>query len=118
MTTALNIPTELDEVDREALQRSLAMTLVEPDRTKQIQSMLKERDWFEVASFASYDQQSKNLQCKPWESPPCWIGGYHEVESEYLEIGKRLVQAGLSLFEPDPLKALQDAEKKQVPRAG
>jgi hypothetical protein len=73
--------------------------------------MLEERDWFEVARFASYHQQVKNLRCTPWESPPCWIGSDASVGPQYLEIGRRLVQAGLSLFEPDPLKALQDAKK-------
>jgi hypothetical protein len=105
---------EITEADVEALQRSLLATLDErddPDRIRQVRAMLTDRPWFEVAEFCAYHQQVKNLQCKPWHSPPCWIGGYHTVEPEYEEIGRRLVQAGLSLYEPDPLKAIEDAKR-------
>jgi hypothetical protein len=110
----LKAAAEITEADVEALQRALHMTLNEwddPARIRQVREMLTERSWFTVAEFCSYHQQNKNLQTKPWESPPCWIGTGATIEPEYLEIGRRLQQAGLSLFEPDPLRALEDAKR-------
>jgi hypothetical protein len=104
----------LEEVDREALERAIALTLVDPDRVSQLTAMLAERGWLAAAKFASYHMQVRNLRCLPWESPPCWIGPDHDVEAQYLEIGRRLLERGLSLFEPDPLQALERA-KQGVP---
>src|SRR5262245_45506171 len=99
------------KADLEALQRAVEMTLTDPDRdrVKQVEDMLKERDWYDVATFCSYHQQVNNLRLKPWESPPCWIGGDAIIDPEIMELGNRLERAGLSLYEPDPLKALENA---------
>jgi hypothetical protein len=103
----------LTDVDRDALQRALDMTLAEPDRAEQLQHKLQNNGWHEAAKFAAYHQQVKNLRLQPWQSPPCSAGTRTYVDEEILEISRRLVRLGLSLFEPDPLDAI---DAKQVPR--
>ena len=61
----------MDEIDKEALTRALELTKAEPERAEQLESMLKDRSWDEVAQFAARHQQCKNLRLKPWEIPPC-----------------------------------------------
>ena len=61
----------MDEIDKEALTRALKLTKAEPERAGQIESMLENRSWEEVAQFAARHQQCKNLRLKPWETPPC-----------------------------------------------
>ena len=61
----------MDEIDKEALTRAIELSKAEPERAEQIESMLKDRSWEEVAQFAAKHQQCKNLQLKPGEIPPC-----------------------------------------------
>jgi hypothetical protein len=61
----------VDEIDKEALTRALELTKAESEHAEQIESMLKDRSWEEVAQFAAKHQQCKNLQLKPREIPPC-----------------------------------------------
>jgi hypothetical protein len=62
-----------DEVDTEALERSLTLTLREPDRRAQI---------VEVCLFAASHCQTKALKLKLWELPhanfatACSLPGY------------------------------------------
>jgi hypothetical protein len=109
---ALQEVAEITAADVDALQRALLTILADPDRgrVRQIRSMLKHEPWFTVATFAAYVLQAQNLRPKPWESLPCWFGGYHAPEGEYLELAKRLMRSGLSQYEPDPLQALEDVK--------
>jgi hypothetical protein len=91
-----------DEVDTEALERSLALTLREPDRRAQI---------VEVCLFAASHCQTKALKLKLWEIAPCALlpsddPGDHGVAAAR-ELRDRLLAAGLSRFEPDPMAALE-----------
>src|SRR6478672_6805926 len=104
----------MDEIDKEALTRALELTKAEPDRAEQIESMLKDRSWEEVAQFAAYHQQCKNLRLKPGETPPCH-GAVNLAEpgtgaDESFPAANRLLQrmmdSGLSQWEPDPERAL------------
>ena len=52
----------MDEIDKEALTRALELTKAEPERAEQLESMLKDRSWEEVAQFAAHHQQCKNLR--------------------------------------------------------
>ena len=61
----------MDEIDKEALTRALELTKAEPECAEQIQFMLKDRSWEEVAQFAAHHQQCKNLRLKPGEIAPC-----------------------------------------------
>jgi hypothetical protein len=78
--------------------------------------------------------QHTTLGIKPWQSPPCELF-YHtdaeiaaiiaagpqqvgdKVEYECAVLAKRLIDAGLSLFEPDPEKALNTTGYRATIRA-
>ena len=114
---------ELDDVDAAALDRALALTLVEPDpgRVEQVRWMHAERGWREAATFCSYHQQCAHLNLKPWEFPPCWIDPDQietilaEGPSERKRFGgakllRRMLAAGVSQYDPTPLDSLAAAK--------
>src|SRR6476646_7582366 len=104
----------MDKIDTEALTRALELTKAEPEHAEQIESMLKDRSWEEVAQFAAKHQQCKNLQLKPGEIPPCHgavnLAAPGTDADESFPAANRLLQrlldAGLSQWEPDPEAAL------------
>jgi hypothetical protein len=113
----------LSQVDRDALERALAMARKEsPGRSQQIDDKLVDEPWFDVATFAAYGCQTDSLHLKPWQSPPCWIddlvgtiqAGNDGKNGDYAaaKLLQRLLDAGVSRYEPDPIKALEQAKKK------
>ena len=104
----------MDEIDKEALTRALELTKAEPERAEQIESMLKDSSWEEVAQFAAKYQQCKNLRLKPGEIPPCHgavnLAAPGTAADESFPAANRLLQrlldAALSQWEPDPEAAL------------
>jgi hypothetical protein len=65
-------------------------------------------------------QQRRALRLKPWELPPCEVD--EEPDGDPTEIGllrawelrQRLIAAGLSVYEPDPIGALAAIEARQA----
>jgi hypothetical protein len=117
----LPIPEPLSEVDNAALWRAMRMARRDPMRRRQLDAMMETgRDKVEVAKFASYVCQADRLNLKPWETAPChisiaktWVeldasGPDHRhrriVEAQALV--QKLLKAGLSRWEPDPVAAL------------
>jgi hypothetical protein len=111
---------ELPAVDRKALQRAINLTLAESDqgRAEQVRNKLGEQqDWFEVATFCAYHQQSKALQLRPWEYAPAWIDpakiadilaagqSHDDIHGKFdaAKLAQRLISSGRSIFEPNPL---------------
>ncbi len=96
-------------IDREALERAIEMQgLVSDDRREQIDDKLKDEPWEKVAKFAAYSRQCAALKLAPWEAPPCWQnedGPSDDPKAQALL--RRMLRAGLSRFEPDPLVALR-----------
>ena len=98
----------MDEIDKEALTRAIELSKAEPERAEQIESMLKDHSWEEVAQCAAHHQRCKNLRLKPSEIPPCHgainlaVPGTDADES-FLAANR---QSGLSQWEPDPEAAL------------
>jgi hypothetical protein len=81
MTTTID---DLTEVDRDALQLAIDLTLLDdpPDRGRVEQvtdflngagEFLPARPWREVAEFCAYHQQMRRLKLYSWSSSPCWI---------------------------------------------
>jgi hypothetical protein len=111
------------DIDEEALERAIVLAREEsPGRARQIDNMV-ERDWWGAARFASYCSQCNSLHLPPWQSPPCWIG-LGEIEGviargddgasgrfQAAVLLRRLLQARLSRYEPDPLGALERAKR-------
>jgi hypothetical protein len=109
---------EIDEIDRDALKRALDACRAEsPARAKQLDSMLADEPWQQVGVFAATCVQM------PWQSPPFRASlrdldkpfGDPSGKRESAELLKRLLDANLSPFEPDPLAAIAKAEAKRQP---
>jgi hypothetical protein len=120
---ALNEADEFDAVDRAALVLAIELTLQETDqgRVQQVRSMLHDpdRSWDETAHFCSYHQQMNALNLHPWELPPLSIypddADYmkirgRQVTPEAVTLLKRMLDAGISRYHPDPLAALAAVE--------
>jgi hypothetical protein len=110
----------LRAIDREALERAIAIDRQRDLATRQqIDEKLEREPWREVAEFAAYGCQCTALHLKPWQPPPCWAhpddgdGEYGPVMGRRAaaELLRRLLAAGLSRYEPDPVKALDRVER-------
>jgi hypothetical protein len=113
----------MDAIDRDALTRALAACRAESAaRAQQIFDMLSSRPWETVAKFASYSSQIESLGLPPWQDPPCYARlcnlakpfGDPRGERESAEILRRMISNNLSRFEPDPLRAIAEAEQRQA----
>lgn len=108
---------ELSDIDREALERALAMALADKDqgRVEQVRHMLETDHWLEVRGFCAYGQQRRSLGLRPWESPPMY--GETEARDGFRndaarKLLKKMLAAGLSRYEPDPVTALRAKGKR------
>jgi hypothetical protein len=117
---------DIAEVDRLALDRAIQLTLAEDDqgRVEQVQSMLKERSWGEVAEFCAYHQQSRSLNINPWESTPSSIdpNQIDEIIARGPEMNrkfgaarllKKMLAAGVSSYDPTPLESIGRAKQSR-----
>jgi hypothetical protein len=119
-------PEPLSEVDCAALWRAMRMARRDPMRRRQLDAMMETgRDKVEVAKFASYVCQADRLNLKPWETAPCHISvaktwveldasgpdHRHRRIIEAQQLVRRLLEAGLSKYEPDPVLALEKARR-------
>jgi hypothetical protein len=92
-------------------------------RSHQLDSMLRTRSWEGVAKFVAGCAQSRELNLKPWQGPPCNASlddlakpaGDQRGEREIAELLQRLLDAGLSRFEPSPLEALKQVGRNGLP---
>lgn len=104
---------DLSDRDRDALERCVALTLAEPDTgsVAQVTSMLSRHDWRERAEFCAYHRQIAALRLFPWENPPCVAEGGRDGKA--VKLAAQLVAAGLSIYEPDPARALRAAQARR-----
>jgi hypothetical protein len=113
MTTTIEIPEGIDPVDLAALKLALAKSRASgKSRREQLDDMLKDRCWLEVAQFAASDRQFANLRLKLWQTPPCFVADENEPrvgEEEAAKLLHRMLKAGISRWHPDPLAALEAA---------
>jgi hypothetical protein len=115
----------LSKVDREALQRAIEMVRAEgSNEMRWIDDHLRTNGFFDAGRLASYHRQYRALQLKPWQSPPIWIDDVSATLKEppdskdrhrAAKLLQRLLAAGLSRYEPDPLTALERAEAERKP---
>jgi hypothetical protein len=114
-------------VDRQAMKRAIEELRREGgEDARQIEEKLREEPWEDVGRFAAYSCQDKHLQLQPWMVPPCWLRTDRDVEAalsmphdhsgrrEAGELVQRLLAAGLSRYEPDPLTALSVRREPSV----
>ena len=108
-------------VDREALRRAMRMAKAsDPARKEQLESKLQDEPWEEVALFAAYCCQCNTLHLKPWQPPPMWAEENRPRDDHpsagkvaAWELRRRLLKAGLSQWEPDPVAALEAVAARQ-----
>ncbi len=98
---------ELEPVDRAALELAMKQILEgrDPGRVEQIHAMLEDRCWLEVAEFCSYVRQCRSLGLMPADSPPCH--GDEDGDEPQDVLLRRMLDAGVSQYDPDPPKALK-----------
>jgi hypothetical protein len=101
--------TKMTKIDKAALERALEIKLKHKDQAEgdQIRDMLadRKRTWRETAEFAAYSCQIDALKLKPWEDPPCVCDGEGDEPGDRLL--RKMIAAGVSQFEPDPMAALR-----------
>jgi hypothetical protein len=95
----------MKRVDRDALRRALALARAEPEYATQIAAKLKDEPWEQVAEFAAYNCQIDSLDLKPWQDPPMYAE-LRPGQPDSLALLVKLLGAGLSRYEPDPVAAL------------
>jgi hypothetical protein len=113
----------LSQVDLNALERAIEFVRARgsPADKLQIEDKLKTEPWLEVARFAVYGAQMRALRLKLWQPAPSDIddvdaalaAGDDGVMGHYqaAKLLQRMLCAGLSRFEPDPLAALEGKPK-------
>jgi hypothetical protein len=121
----------LTPIDREALERAMELARREPGRREQLDSKLAGGEpWEDVAMFASGCLQGRTLQLKPWEILVCDIEEddipdlMHsrvpdmEGRRKAARLLRRLLQLGLSKYEPTPVEAIAAAEAAAAEKGG
>jgi len=119
--TATTAAKGLSDLDREALERAIA---IDRKRSKacrqQIDDKLRDGEpWLEVAQFCAHRCQEIALHLKPWECwPPCRVEPDDTDRPSYERRGigqsaallRRMLSLGVSKFDPDPVGAVTRAE--------
>jgi hypothetical protein len=113
----------MKRVDRAAMKRAIEEVRQKGgEDLRQIEQKLRDEPWEDVGQFAAYSCQDDNLQLEPWQVPPCWLRDDDDVQAalsmphdhsgrrEAGELVQRLLAAGLSRFEPNPIRALAEVE--------
>jgi hypothetical protein len=87
---------------------------------------VKQSGWLEAAKSAAYVLQFANLGLEPWQIPPAKIINPDRPDEGLLEdqpglasdgrkqaasLLRRMLTAGVSKFNPDPLRACEEAER-------
>jgi hypothetical protein len=99
--------------DQDAFERAITWVRQhgEPIEVRAIETALTREGLTAAGEHAAYIAQCRTLQLRPWQCPPCHardevaVDIYGRRPGE-LELRDRLVSAGLSVYEPDPLSAL------------
>lgn len=101
----------MDSKDRDALERCLDIASRDPSRAEQLRGKLEDEPWQEVAMFACSIVQSAALNLRPWETAPAFAdviypdGVRRDPEAGALQ--DKMLAAGMSMFDPEPMKILR-----------
>jgi hypothetical protein len=106
--------TKLSEADKAALELAMTIARQEPGRADDLDARIKEDGWEDAATFAAYGAQRRALHLKTWEEPPCVAdeNDPNERDRQAQALLRRMLAAGVSRYNPDPLRALEEAEQK------
>lgn len=107
------MPMELTKSDIEALRRGYEIGLNESAEYREhLESIATRCGWPEAAVSAVYHLQIRALRLKPWQAPPCDCRsdetgpGYGCSPGEVM-LRRRMLKAKISLYEPNPIEALE-----------
>jgi hypothetical protein len=111
---------DLEPLDRIALESAMRAAMREPHMANLLQSKLigdvfnKPENWGNVAKFAAYVCQCRALNLKTWQDPPCVVSAEStdEPDKQGQKLLRKMLDNGLSRYEPDPLRALQRNAKR------
>ena len=99
--------------DRAALKLAIEQARNEDEgRAQQIDSMLEDQPWAEVATFAAFCCQTRALNLDPWQEPPCCAGPAKHCDPDARKLLEQMLAAGVSRWHPDPMAALAEAKEK------
>jgi hypothetical protein len=97
------------DVDDDALRRALEIARRDPQCAALFDAKLADGEpWCDVAESAAYHCQIKALRLRPWQEPPAVADATdpRERDPEAQALLRRMLAAGLSRYEPDPMAAL------------
>ena len=100
----------MTKTDKAALELAMQQARLDPLTATQLDSKLKGRpreSWQEVAEHAAFHCQIKSLNLLPWEKPPCIAD--HDGHEPADILLRKMLDAGVSRYHPDPLWALKAA---------
>ena len=99
----------------------LAIARAESEQERErIDEMVRKQGWQEAAETAAYSAQCDALRLKPWQAPPCHShddvvpNDSYGNRADEIALRQRLRRAGLSVFKPDPIAALERAEQSRL----
>jgi hypothetical protein len=101
-------PHDLDALQR-AMERARKRDKV---RAQQIDAKLLDEAWGDVAEFAAYGCQIEALGLRPWEDPPMY-GDIKNAQPAAAALLAKMLAAGVSRYEPNPMKALCERRKRR-----
>jgi hypothetical protein len=120
----------LSSVDREAIERAIAITRrsSEPGRKEQLDRLLAEEGFDAAADLAVYHCQRELIRPRLWQPTPADIDPDQvdaiiargddgkNGENQAARLLRRMLKAGLSRFEPQPIEALAAVKARRTPQ--
>jgi hypothetical protein len=102
--------------DRAALELAVAMARKDPAEARRIDHKLaRGDDWFDIATSCAFHCQMTALNLMPFQTPPMFAHITEPRRDERaIALLHRLLDAGLSPFEPDPIAALARVEAERA----
>jgi hypothetical protein len=110
----------MTRTDKDALARAIEMAkTLDPVYSAAVESKLTSGAWEEAALYACVHLQSQALRLRPWMCPPCHAndaidlaeGDHYGNKPGEVALRQRMIALGLSVYEPNPLEAIERAER-------
>lgn len=119
-TTPTPTPEDREEFsDIAALELAIEKFTARPGRARQVAGKAEQGDsWREIAELAAYSEQMDSLKLFIGAAPPCWQCANAQPETDdeddvrAFQILQEMRQHGVSDYHPDPIKAIEAAQRK------
>jgi hypothetical protein len=112
----------MTSIDKDALTRAIEIARKDPVPRRRIDEALADgEDWERSRGDCARRCEHDALNLMPWQLAPLYYTNHLESalretsgRREACEVLKKLLALGLSKFEPNPLRAIEQAEAKGV----